>query len=482
MAGIGFPIGGQPGDDDWAAKAPLFAEIEKLMSWSGGPVNWDLARQMAVRTAAEGDAPASAADTQAVADAMRLADLWLGEATALPSALSGAAAGWSRVQWVESTLPVWQQLIDPVAARVVDGMGGALRSGLGDLAEHGLPPGLADQLPPGVAEMLPSDPGALGAMLTPMLGMLGQIGGVLFGTQVGQALGALAGHVVAAGEIGLPLAPPGQAALLPANVAAFAAGQGVDIDEVRLFLALREAAALRLFTHVPWLRPALLGAVEEYARGISVDPEQLQRSVGQLGSFDPTDPEAMQRALGEDLFARADTPEQQRALARLEALLALVEGWVDTVVDAAAAPRLPGAAALREAVRRRRVAGGPAEQTFAALVGLELRPRRLSEAATVWSGLTAARGVDGRDALWAHPDLLPHAEDLDDPTAFVVRDDVVGDDPVAAIEALMATGQRGPVEDDRGGVREREGTAEPPSTTDNESDEPDDPGEEGSPA
>lgn len=462
MAGIGFPIGGQqPGDDDWSAKAPLFAEIEKLMSWSGGPVNWDLARQMAVRTAAEGDARVSAADERAVAEAVRLADLWLGEVTALPSGLSGDATGWSRVRWVEATLPVWQQLIDPVAARVVEGMGGALRNGLGDVAEHGLPPGMAEQLPPGMAEMLPTDPAALGAMLTPMLGMLGQIGGVLFGTQVGQALGTLAGHVVAATEIGLPLAPAGQAALLPANVAAFAQGQGVDADQVRLFLALREAAALRLFAHVPWLRSGLLGAVEEYARGISVDPDQLQRSVGQLGGIDPTDPEAMQRALGEDLFTRADTPEQQRALVRLEALLALVEGWVDTVVDAAARTRLPAAGALREAVRRRRVAGGPAEQTFAALVGLELRPRRLSEAAQVWSELTAARGIDGRDDLWAHPDLLPHAEDLDDPTGFVVRDDTAGDDPVAAIEALMATGQRGPVEDDRGGVRERGSGQEP---------------------
>jgi putative hydrolase len=469
MAGIGFPIGGQqPGDDDWAAKAPLFAEIEKLMSWSGGPVNWDLARQMAVRTAAEGDVSVSAADQQLVADAVRLADLWLGEVTALPSGLAGDAVGWSRVGWVEATLPVWQQLIDPVAARVVDGMSGALRNGLGDLAEHGLPPGMAEQLPPGMADMLPTDPSALGAMLTPMLGMLGQIGGVLFGTQVGQALGALAGHVVGAGEIGLPLAPAGQAALLPANVTAFASSQGVEPDQVRLFLALREAATLRLFAHVPWLRSGLLGAVEEYARGISVDPEQLQRSVGQLGAIDPSDPEAMQRALGEDLFARADTPEQERALARLEALLALVEGWVDTVVDAAAEPRLPAAGALREAVRRRRVAGGPAEQTFAALVGLELRPRRLSEAATVWSGLTAARGIDGRDALWAHPDLLPHAEDLDDPAAFVVRDDVVGDDPVAAIEALMATGQRGPVEDDRGGVRERGPSGEPDPPPDDE--------------
>jgi putative hydrolase len=459
MAGIGFPIAGAGGSgDDWRDKAPLFAEIDKLMSWSGGPVNWDLARQVAVRAAAESDPSLDADDRRAVAEAVRLADLWLDGATALTSGLSGDAQAWTRVGWVEATLPVWQQLIDPVAQRVVDGLGGALSGGLGEIAEHGLPEELTSQLPPGMADMLPRDPAALQAMLGPMMGMLGQVGGVLFGTQVGQALGALASDVLAAGEVGLPLAPG--AALVPVNVTAFAAGLDVDPEQVRLFLALREAAARRLFDRVAWLRPALLGAVAEYAKGITVDPEQLQRSAGALSGIDPTNPEALQQALGSDLFAAADTPEQKRTLGRLEALLALVEGWVDTVVDAAAEGRLNAAPALREAVRRRRVGGGPAEATFAALVGLQLRPRRLSEAATLWSGLTLARGIEGRDALWSHPDLLPGAEDLDDPAAFVVSGeegaaDWVGDDPIAAIQALAEGGDRGPVEDGRGGASER---------------------------
>ena len=100
-------------------------------------------------------------------------------------------------------------------------------------------------------------------------------------------------------------------------------------------------------------------------------------------------------------------------------MLALVEGWVATVVAAAAGNRLPQAGALAEAIRRRRAAGGPAERTFATLVGLELRPRRLREAAAIWSGLTSERGISGRDAIWAHPDLLPTADDFDDPDGFV---------------------------------------------------------------
>jgi hypothetical protein len=122
------------------------------------------------------------------------------------------------------------------------------------------------------------------------------------------------------------------------------------------------------------------------------------------------------------MFQPEDTPEQKNALARLETALALVEGWVDAVVHTAAGPRLSSASALRETLRRRRATGGPAEQTFATLIGLELRPRRLRDASRLWALLTDARGVDGRDALWGHPDMLPTASDLDDPDGFVHRE------------------------------------------------------------
>ena len=188
---------------------------------------------------------------------------------------------------------------------------------------------------------------------------------------------------------------------------------------MRLYLALREAAHQRLFAHVPWLRSHLFGAVEGYARGIKVDTAKLEDVVGQ---FDPQNPEQLQHALQQGMFQPEDTPEQKAALARLETALALVEGWVDAVVHSAAKPRLSSADALRETLRRRRATGGPAEQTFATLIGLELRPRRLRDASRLWASLTDARGVDGRDGLWAHPDMLPTASDLDDPDGFVHRE------------------------------------------------------------
>jgi uncharacterized protein (DUF2342 family) len=79
---------------------------------------------------------------------------------------------------------------------------------------------------------------------------------------------------------------------------------------------------------------------------------------------------------------------------------------------------MPAAVQLAETVRRRRAAGVPAEQTFATLVGLQLRPRRLRDAANLWAAVRDARGVEGRDNLWSHPDLMPSTTDLDDPIGF----------------------------------------------------------------
>jgi putative hydrolase len=388
--GFGLPGGGIP--DDLAGKAPLFAALQQMLSQQSGPVNWDLAKQMAVSALAAAHRAPTPVERSQTADAIRLADHWLDPVTPLPSGVTGVES-WSRVEWVERTLPAWSQLCDPVASRVVGAMG----------------------------QMVPDEAAAEAG---PLLGMVGQVGGLMFGAQVGQALAKLAGEVLTSTDVGLPLGPAGVAALLPDNVAAFGQGLERPADEVRLFLALREAAYHRLFQHVPWLRQRLFDAVDAYARGITVDREAIERAMSEV---DPQDPESMQRALQGGMFEPSVTPDQQAALARLETLLALVEGWVDDVVAAAAADRLPGADALRETLRRRRATGGPAEQTFATLVGLELRPRRLREAATLWRTLREQRGPEGRDELWQHPDLLPSADDLDDPEGFVRRSGETGE-------------------------------------------------------
>jgi len=393
--GFGPGNGGSDDPDDLAAKIPLFAELQKLMSWSGGPVNWDLARQIGISALAGNQRAITADERRQVEDAIRLADLWLNDVTDLPSGVQSIEA-WTRIEWIERTLPVWSQLCDPIAARVVGAMGSVV-------------------------------PEEMRAQLGPMSGVLNQFGGLMFGAQVGQGLAGLAQEIVSAADVGLPLGAAGVAALLPENVAVFGAGLERPAEEVRLYLAVREAAHQRLFGHVPWLRQRLLATLDAYARGITIDTAAIERAMGEI---DPTNPESVQEALAGGMFAPDQTPEQEAALRRLETLLALVEGWVDAVVQAAAADRLPGADALREASRRRRATGGPAEQTFSTLVGLELRPRRLREAAALWWAVTQQHGVSGRDAVWGHPDLLPTADDLDDPLGFAERMTADDSDPM----------------------------------------------------
>ena len=367
----------------------MLQQLGRMLSWKGGPVNWDLANQSARQVvAAAGDRSVSGVERRTVEEVFRLADTWLDDATSFP-ATGGSPRTWSRAEWVEGTQAAWRGLVEPVAARVSEAMSKAL--------------------PPEMAQ-------AAG----PLVGMMQQVGVSMWGAQVGHAIGQLAGEVLSSTDVGLPLAE-GHSALLPANVRAFGEGLGIDERDVAVYVALREAAHLRLYAHAPWLRPHLLSLVEEYARHVTVDTDRIESSLREL---DPQRPEAIQAALEGGLFDLPTTPEQKAALERLELALALVEGWVDDVVTQATERRLPSAAPLREMVRRRRATGGPAEQTFATLVGLELRPRRLREASAFWTAVREARGVNGRDAVWAHPDLMPTTDDLVDPASFLDRDEL----------------------------------------------------------
>jgi putative hydrolase len=378
---------------DPTAMSGLLAQLQRFLATPGtGPVNWTLAHDVARQAAAAGGDPAvTTAQAGQVTRALTAADLWLDAATELAPAGAPYQA-WSRAEWVERTLPTWKRLAEPIAASVAQ----ALVDALGAEGAETLAPG-------GIQSAA---------------GMIRQLGGAVFGMQVGQAVGTLAGEVFGASDTGLPLLETPGAALLPAAVDAYAAGLDTPTDEVRHFLAVREAAHARLFAQVPWLRAHLLGTVEAYARGIAIDTGRLEEAVR---SIDTSDPDALREAFASGVFAPERTRAQEAALLRLETALALVEGWVEHVTALAVAPHLPHAVPLREMLRRRRAAGGPAEQTFAALVGLELRPRRARDAALLWATVEQQGGAAARDALWAHPDLLPTAEDLDDAAGFVGR-------------------------------------------------------------
>lgn len=403
---------------DSAQLTTMLGQMQQMLAAGGdGPVNWTLAGDVAAQAVRQAPDPViTAAQAGEVTSALQVADLWLDAATDLgPS--GGYKRAWSRRDWVDQTMPTWKRLAEPVATSVAAALESILEEQTRELGE---------------VHPLAALGGAGGGA-----GMIRQLGGAVFGMQVGQAVGVLSAEAFGTSDTGLPLVEGPDTTLVPTNVAAFAEGLDAPAEEVRLFLATREVAHARLFAQVPWLRSHLLGAVEAYAREITIDTSAMEEAVR---SLDPSDPEALREAFSGGVFALEQSETQRAALLRLETALALVEGWVEVVAGQAVAPHLPHAVPLREMIRRRRAAGGPAEQIFASLVGLELRPRRLREAAALWTSLGEQRGTAERDALWSHPDLMPTAEELSDPTGFVASRDAAAaaDEEVdAALASLL---------------------------------------------
>lgn len=384
---------GSPG-----AMGQAMQQFRFLMNSSDEPVNWrmveDIGRQAAYRS---GDPRLSAAQAQRTRQALSVADLWLDPVTDFTQR-GGEREAWTRVEWIDQTLPAWKRIFNPVAENVSRAMTSALQGEMGEGMGFG----------GGIPEGLENLAGSLSKMVPKMSAMS-------FGAQVGQALGAMAKESFGSSDTGFPLAEPGVSALVPTNVAAFTEGLDQDFSVIEQYVAVREVAHARLFASVPWLRHDLELALIRYAEEIELDTEAIADAAR---SIDPSDPESLNRAMSQGVFAAEPSEAQSRALERLETLLSLIEGWVETVATAAVAPYLPGADRLREMMRRRRVTGSSAENLLGQLVGLKLRPRQARGAASIFRELEAEGGAAARDGLWAHPDTVPTSADLENPAQF----------------------------------------------------------------
>jgi putative hydrolase len=400
---LGLPVP-QPGEEyDVAAMLRhvqgLFATMPtQAMTTPGGGINWTFAKDTARKVVASlgPDPTPSSRQRRDTIDAIHLAELWLNDATSFEGVTTPPSV-WSRAEWVEASMPAWQTMVEPIVSTIAREMGSAVMSQMA-----------ADPSMSGLTQM--------------MQPMLQQSASGLFGAQFGEAVGRLGAEVCGATDVGLPLTPKPQVALVLTNVLSYGAGLDLEERDVVIYHALREAARQRLFASAAWVGPQLTALVLHYAREITLDPEAFADSVGRVMGGSPDDLAELSDQLGRTLFSPAQTPLQTEILGRLETLLALVEGWVDDVVAQATARYMPSASALAESVRRRRATGGPAEQTFARLVGLELRPRRLRDAANLWAAYRTQHGTEARDAVWRHPDLVPTAADLDDPLGFVASE------------------------------------------------------------
>ncbi len=395
-------LAGEPLDPEQIAKAAGLpvdpAALQQLLSKLTSAIvpgetteglNWSLVESQAKQIAGANSRPVPESVGKAIDAAMATGSLWLDEVTEVASITSEPKL-LSRELWVADSLGLFKDLATPVANR------------------------MSEALTENFKENLPEE---FSGFMSQASGLMKSAGSVMFAMQMGQALGRMAEEVLSAGDIGLPIFKEPRPAFVAQNLAQLVDSLEEDSDQVYFYFVIRELAHARLFKQSKWLRDYTVNLITAYAREISIDNTRI---IEMSENFDPADIGNIQKAFESGSLIAPRTPSQTIALERIETVLALIEGWVDCVTQAATT-RLPRSAAIAEVVRRKRSAGGPAEKTFLTLIGLELRPRKLREASAMWNEITNKVGIQKRDAIWSHPDLLPTDADIQDPTALIAK-------------------------------------------------------------
>jgi putative hydrolase len=378
----------------------------------------DIAKEI---ISAKGDLPVGTADQDRLGQSLAIANTWLDPEILFPSSTAPTQSAWSKREWLDESLAGWQQLIEPLAVGMADALANVISS-----SSSSLPIEFT-----GEVNQSPEQQDAMKAMLARLLrGFMG----TLIATHLGKGIGLLANSITGANDVAIPLLKTDSGShLIPQNVNEWAQGLGIDLEQVSIYLALREAAAARLFANTTWLNSYLRDAIISYGKGITIDVDSITRQAEEAmssGEIDINNPESLNLALNAGLFTPQQTPAQELALTKLEMALALIEGWIDHVISEVASDRMPAFNALIENSRRRRATNSPMQQLFANLLGLEVSPRKMREASAFWGEVKKIRGADGRDKCWEDPAFLPMPDDLADVAAFLnsvtVPDDLSG--------------------------------------------------------
>jgi putative hydrolase len=363
---------------------------------------------------AKGSAPIGANDVAKIQEAFAIAELWLNEATFFSQSTATGNPAMARTDWVDTTLNGWHVSVEPLATGLAAAISELLNNANGEQGHSEAESAM--QIPVGMIATL-----------------LRSFIGSLIATQLGQAIGGLAGSVTGTHDVGLPLVEPVYPSLVPQNIDEWGQDLNIPMDEVRIFHALRESAVARLFAHNPWLISYIRTAISDYGKGIRIDIDAIQRQAQEVfdnasqegKEFDPTNPESFNIALNEGIFTPEETPAQRAALTKLETVLALIDGWSEEVVTLAAGDRLPNLVALQETLCRRRATSAPAQQLFATMFGLQVSPELAREATTFWKAVREVKDLEGRDRIWSG--ILPTSDDLLTPQSYLASVEIPDD-------------------------------------------------------
>jgi coenzyme F420 biosynthesis associated uncharacterized protein len=249
------------------------------------------------------------------------------------------------------------------------------------------------------------------------------IGSRLTGLEVGLMLGFLASKVLGQYDPFLPEAQraPGELGrllLVAPNIVEVEHQLGVDPTDFRLWVCLHEETHRVQFGAVPWMRDHLRGEIDLVLGATPIELGELlermvqaARSVVDLGRSGD----------GPSLLDLVQTPEQRVVVDRLGAIMALLEGHADVVMDDVGPGVVPTVAAIRARFQRRRDSAIGLSRLFRRLLGLETKMRQYREGAAFVRAVQDRVGIDGFNAVWSGPQALPSPEEIQDPAAWVTR-------------------------------------------------------------
>lgn len=403
--------------------AGALEQLRHAMSGSVGPVNWTLARQVALQLAAESDRPATPEETSRAEEAQRIAEHWLDEGTLPTPPDTGRLVVASRQAWVNAALDGMRELIEAVAAGSVNALEELIA---GQVGQSGVLPDEID----------------LAAGLRPLLRPMGA---VFMGVQAGQVIGTLSRQMIGQFDLGIPTADVAVAYRLPVNTADLT-GYELDPTELEVVLALHEGAHRRQYHAVPWLGGHVRRLVAQFAEGTTIDEDRLaDLSRDLMAGVDPEDPDSMREAMEQaSTFRIEPTAAQERVLERIQGVVALLRAWARHEVRTAAEGRLFNLARIEEVARRRSASAGDGERMLAALLGLDLRPSDETLGEAFIETVREARGPEGLQRALAHPENLPDADELAEPSRWLVR--MASGEDVPDDASSLFDGDPGPTE------------------------------------
>ena len=381
----------------------LLGDLLQFMGGASGTDRLELARGLAQGVAAEGRPEANVDPVERIRleELVRVAELHVAELTGLSPTPGGVAVGVEAVgpgTWARRTVDDWGFVLDVMTVT---------------------PP--APPADPDAEGTGPDDPGDLLARL------MSTMGPVFAALQLGSAVGHLARTTLGQYELPVPRATPGLM-LVPANIVRFAEDWSLPADEVRLWVCLRELTVHAVVgrAHV---RARLQELLRDVVRGMAADAGGLME---QLQGLDPSDPDSLQRVLGdpETLLAGATSPERERAAAQLMAVVRVLLGYVEHVLDLSATRLLGGRGALAEAWRRRQVDRESPARTAEALFGLDLGPAEVARGVAFVDGVVERAGEEGLARLWESARTLPTPAEVDAPGLWLER--ISFEDPAEA--------------------------------------------------